>query len=153
LSTANLEKEELLSIAGRVRASLQMHDPDFVIIEIADGILQRETAMMLADDAFRATMDAVTFSGPDALSCDAGVRRLRSLGGPELLTTAGPVANSMLGIAEVEASCGVRCLSGEMILNGALLPPLRALRERVLASTSSNGAGAHTSAVERESVP
>jgi hypothetical protein len=152
-STANLAKEELFSIAGRIRASLQMHEPDFVIIEIADGILQRETAMMLADDGFRATMDAIVFSGPDALSCDAGVRRLRSLGGPELLTTAGPVANSVLGIAEVEASTGARCLSGEMILNGALVPPLRALRARVISSMLSNGAGAHADAAERETVP
>jgi hypothetical protein len=151
-STANLDKEELLSIAGRVRASLQMHEPDFVIIEIADGILQRETAMMLADDGFRGSMDAVTFSGPDALSCDAGVRRLRALGGPVLLTTAGPVANSVLGIAEVEASTGARCLSGEMIMNGALVPPLRALRDRVVQSTATNGT-APMAGAEREIVP
>jgi len=152
-STANLAKDELLAIAGRIRASLQRYDPDFVIVEIADGILQRETAMMLADDGFRATMDAVMFSGPDALSCDAGVRRLRALGGPELLTTAGPVANSVLGIAEVEGTTGVRCLSGEMILNGALVPPLRALRERIVKQMLSNGAVAHAEAVERDTVP
>ena len=150
-STANLNRDELLSIAGRVRARLQALDPDFVVIEIADGILQRETAMMLADDEFRASMDAVTFSGPDALSCDAGVRRLRQLGGPELLTTAGPVANSVLGIAEVEASTGVRCLSSEMILNGALVPPLRAMRERIVQRMSANGAAPYAGA-ERETL-
>src|SRR5262249_20252137 len=139
----------LTAPAGRAPARLQDLDPDFVVIEIADGILQRETAMLLADDEFRASMDAVVFSGPDALSCDAGVRRLRQLGGPELLTTAGPVANSMLGIAEVEASTSVRCLSGEMILGGALVPPLRALRERVAHRTSSNGAAPHAG-TERE---
>jgi len=134
-STANLSRAQLLSIAGRIRAALEAHDPDFVVVEIADGLLQRETAMLLADDGFRATMDAVVFSGFDPLSCDAGVRRLRALGGPELLATAGPVANSELGIAEVESSTGVRCLSGEMILNGALVPPLRNLRERMLERT------------------
>ena len=138
-STANLSKDELLEIAGRLRAALQAHDPDFVVIEIADGLVQRETKMLLEDDEFRDSIDAVTFAGPDALSCDAGVRRLRSLGGPELLATAGMVANSALGIAEAENVTGVRCLSGDMILEGALVPALCALRDRVLQGTASNG--------------
>ena len=151
-STANLTLEQLLSITGRIRAALQTHDPEFVIIEIADGILQRETAMMLANDAFRATIDAVTFAGPDPLSCDAGVRRLRELGYP-ILATAGIVANGPLGIAEVEAACGVRCLPGETILSGGLVSQLRSLRARTQASPSRNGASPPTSGVERETVP
>lgn len=150
-STANLSLDQLLSIAGRIRAQLQALDPEFVIIEIADGIIQRETAMMLADPGFRASIDAVTFAGPDALSCDAGVRRLRDLGYP-VIATAGIVANGALGIAEVEASCGVRCLAGETILAGGLVPLLRAVRERSQAA-STNGS-AHSSVMEsREVVP
>jgi hypothetical protein len=152
-STANLSKDELLQIAGRVRTALQAHDPDFVVIEIADGLLQRETMLMLEDDQFRASIDAVTFAGPDALSCDAGVRRLQALGGPELLATAGMVANSALGIAEVENSTGVRCVSGEMILNGALVPALRAVRERVLRRTPLNGSAEPHEPASGDGVP
>jgi hypothetical protein len=140
-STANLSLEQLLSVTGRIRAALEAHAPEFVIIEIADGILQRETAMMLAHEPFRASIDAVTFAGPDALSCDSGVRRLRELGFP-IMATAGIVANGALGIAEVEACCGVCCLSGETILAGGLVPMLRAVRERALGAPSSNGGGA-----------
>jgi hypothetical protein len=143
-STANLDKPQLLSIAGRIRAALQMHDPDFVIIEIADGLLQRETCMLLSDDEFRSTIDGVLYSGPDPLSCEAGVRRLRALGGFEVLGTAGPVANSPLSIAEVEATTGIRCFSGEMILNGALVPAMRELRERLPQGAHANGATATT---------
>jgi hypothetical protein len=150
-STANLSLDQLLSIAGRIRAQLQAHDPEFVIIEIADGIIQRETAMMLADPAFRASIDAVTFAGPDALSCDAGVRRLRELGYP-VLATAGIVANGALGIAEVEASCGVRCLAGETILAGGLVPLLRAVRERSQGA-SANGSTRSSASADREMVP
>ncbi len=152
-STANLSLEQLLSIAGRIRAALQAHDPEFVIIEIADGILQRETAMMLAHEPFRASIDAVTFAGPDALSCDSGVRRLRELGLP-VMATAGIVANGVLGIAEVEACCGVRCLSGETILAGGMVPLLRAVRERTQGAPSHNGSssGAASSAAH-ERVP
>lgn len=148
-STANLELDQLLEIAGRIRAQLEQYSPEFVIIEIADGILQRETRMMLQDPGFRASVDAVTFAGPDALSCDSGVRRLRELGYP-VIATAGIVANGALGIAEVEAACGLRCLSGETILAGGMVPILRAVRERSQGvSTLMNGA----SPAEVERVP
>lgn len=150
-STANLSLDQLLSIAGRIRAELQSHDPEFVIIEIADGIIQRETAMMLADPAFRSSIDAVTFAGPDALSCDAGVRRLKEMG-YSIIATAGIVANGLLGIAEVEASCGIRCLAGETILAGGMVPLLRAVRDRSH-GVSVNGSPALTAASGHEAVP
>lgn len=149
-STANLELDQLLSIAGRIRAALQAHSPEFVIIEIADGILQRETAMMLADPTFRASIDAVTFAGPDALSVDSGVRRLRDMGFP-VLATAGIVANGPLGITEVEKACGVRCLSGETILSGGMVPLLRAVRER--SAGSRNGSSPVLTRTEHETIP
>lgn len=149
-STANLSLDQLMSITGRIRAALELHQPEFIIIEIADGILQRETAMMLAHEPLRATIDAVTFAGPDALSVDSGVRRLREYGYP-VIATAGIVANGQLGIQEVEKACGIRCLAGETILSGGLVPTLRSIRERQMA----NGHGTSSSATsgERESVP
>ena len=149
-STANLSLEQLMSITSRIRAALSVHQPEFVIIEIADGILQRETEMMLAHEPFRATIDAVTFAGPDALSVDAGVRRLREHGYP-VLATAGIVANGALGIREVEKACGIRCFDGASIMAGALVPALRAVRERHLGSL--NGSASGSTSVARESVP
>ena len=125
-STAGCSLDELRAVSAHIRTALAAHDPDFVVIEIADGIVQRETALLLADEAFRASIDGVTFAGPDALSCEAGVRRLRELGYP-VIGAAGMVANGALGIAEVEQATDVRCYSGEMILAGALVPALRAL--------------------------
>lgn len=127
-STAQCSRDELVSIATHLRAALAAHEPDFLVIEIADGVVQRETAILLADPEFRASIDAVTFAGPDALSCHAGVQRLTELG-YNVVATAGIVANSRLGIAEVEASCAPPCLDGASILAGALVPALRALRD------------------------
>ncbi len=134
-STAGCSLDELLAIASRLRAALETVRPDFVVIEVADGIVQRETAMLLADERFRESIDAVTFAGPDALSCDAGVRRLLDLG-YNVLATAGVVANGRLGIAEVESVCGLPCLNGEAIIAGALVPALEELpRERHIPAT------------------
>jgi hypothetical protein len=128
-STTHLALAELLSIAGRIRTALAAHEPDFVILEIADGIVQRETAMLLADPAFRDSIDGVLFSGRDALSCEAGVRRLTGLG-YNVLATGGHVANSRLDVAEAEACCNVPCLSLQDILAGKMSPVLRSLAER-----------------------
>jgi hypothetical protein len=128
-STANLSLPELMSISDKIRAALAEHEPEFVILEIADGVVQRETGMMLADPDFRDSIDAVVYSGRGALSCEAGVSRIRALG-YTVLATAGPVANSRLGLAEAEACCGVPCFGSPDILGGKVVPLLRSLAER-----------------------
>lgn len=141
-STAGCSLEELKAVAAHLRAVLAARKPEFVVIEIADGIIQRETAMLLADEEFRASIDAVTFAGPDALSCDSGVRRLQGLG-YHVVATAGPVANSRLGQNEVEEACGVRCYDGVSILGGALVSVLREVAAAAPASVKAgrNGGG------------
>lgn len=128
-STAGCSQNELLTIAAQLRRAMAAHVPEFVVIEIADGIVQRETAMLLAHEGFRTSIDAVTFAAPDALSCDAGVRRLRELGYP-VVATAGFVANGRLGVAEAEEACGVRCLDGPSLLAGTLVSDLRAIHRK-----------------------
>lgn len=137
-STAGCSAAELLAIAAHLRGALDAYEPDFVVIEIADGIVQRETTLLLADPAFRDSIDGVTFAGPDALSCEAGVARLRALG-YAVVATAGIVANGKLGIAEAESVCDVRCLDGASILGGALVPALEAMR--AARRTPASGAG------------
>lgn len=126
-STAGCSREELLAIAAQIRRSLAAEGPDYVVFEIADGIVQRETALLLEDPGFRDSVDAVTFAASDALACEAGVRRLSEMG-YRVLATGGIVANGRLGIAEAERTSGIPCLSGAAILEGALVPRLRELR-------------------------
>lgn len=122
-STAGCSRGELLAIAKRLRSALALESPEFIVIEIADGIIQRETALLLADSEFRESIDVVTFAGPDALSVESGVRRLEALG-YSVLATAGPVANGRLGIQEVQSACDVLCLDGASIMAGALVAAL-----------------------------
>jgi Domain of unknown function (DUF1611_C) P-loop domain len=51
----------------------------FVVIEIADGIYQRETEMLLRHRPFMNTVDAVVYSAGDSLSAIHGYEMLRSL--------------------------------------------------------------------------
>jgi hypothetical protein len=117
-STSRCTEEELLSIAADLRSALLAERPDHIVYEIADGVLQRETRLLLENAQFRSTIDAVTFSGVDSISCEGGVRYLRSLG-LRVVAAAGFVANSELGMQEVRTLTGLPCLNGEMMLNGA----------------------------------
>lgn len=122
-STAGCTREEVLEIAADLRAALLDDDPDYLVYEIADGLVQRETRFLLEDPGFHETIDAVAYSAADSLSCESGARLLDSLR-YRIIAMSGIVANSPLGIAEVEAATGIRCLSGPMILEGALLDQL-----------------------------
>ena len=125
-STAGCSREELLSVWREITWALRADEPEVLVYEIADGIVQRETRMLLEDPVVRDSVDAVTYAAPDSLSCESGVRMLRGLG-YKVLATAGPVANSALGRAEVEALTQIPCLAGDAILAGALVPALDAV--------------------------
>jgi hypothetical protein len=124
-STAQLPAADLLLLASDLREALLEERPDFIVYEIADGIFQRETRFLLEHKAFRGTVDVVLYAAPESPSCESGVRSLRRWGYTVGAVT-GPVANSRLGMEEAREASGVPCLSGEMILggalNGALLP-------------------------------
>jgi hypothetical protein len=134
-STCGCSREELLATVALVRAGLAAHRPDFVIMEIADGIAQRESALLLEDESFRDSVDAVTFAAPDVPACETGIRRLRELD-YRVLAAAGPVADTRPGRAQVDAGNGVRRLSGDALLSGALVPDLQALRHAISAEAA-----------------
>lgn len=122
-ATSGLEPAELLRVSFDIRSALLAESPDLLVIEIADGLAQRETRHLLADASFLALVDGVTYAGPDALSCEAGVRHLTEYG-YRVLATAGPVANSPLGRSESEEMTGIPCLDGQSILEGGVLAVL-----------------------------
>lgn len=73
-----------------------------VIVEIADGIYQEETARLLADDIFQATVDQVAFAAVDALGARAGVQTLQDAG-LDVAVASGVMTSSPLATAEASA--------------------------------------------------
>ncbi|MBX2892950.1 MAG: hypothetical protein KF734_18715 [Saprospiraceae bacterium] len=53
---------------------------DYIVMEIADGLLQRETAMLLNDPGFRSSVHGVLFSACDSLSVISGLQILEEYG-------------------------------------------------------------------------
>lgn len=119
-STAMLGREELLLVYHELLNRLAATGPDFTIVEIADGIFQRETRMLLESPTLRASVDHLFFAAGDSLGAECGVRRLREADWP-LRAVAGLVTASPLASREVEAETGVPCLSIAQLLDGSLL--------------------------------
>lgn len=127
-STYMLGREELLGLYHGVLAHLRSADPDYIVIEIADGIFQRETRMMLESEAIRSSVDHVFFAAGDSLSIDCGVRVLRDYDLP-LRATAGAITQSALAAWEAEEASGMACLSVDRMMNGELVEALQVERE------------------------
>lgn len=94
----------------RLLADAEAHECDVAVMEVADGLYQRETAALLADAEFRARVQGIVFACGDAVAAAGGVAELRRLGvEPRALT--GMVSCSPLATAEAQAATGVRVMT------------------------------------------
>lgn len=116
-STYMADKQEILDIYQGLLNELAPINPDYIVMEIADGILQRETAFLLRDQAFMSTIHSVVFSCGDSLSAIKGVEVLRSIGiQPNLLS--GTFTMSPLLIEEVKNYLHLPVLTIDQIMTG-----------------------------------
>ena len=109
----------------RLLADAERHKCDVVIMEVADGLLQRESAALLADDEFRQRISAMVFACGDAVGAAGGVQELRRLGyEPDALT--GMLSCSPMAVAEAQAATGIRVMTrGELSDPGEAMAILR----------------------------
>lgn len=103
-------------------------DCDVAIIELADGIFQRETAALLSRRDFRSGITGFLFAAPCAASAVGGCSALRTMNiEPSIVT--GMVSCSPLATKEAEAAAGVHVVKRESLCDpvsaGALLARLR----------------------------
>jgi hypothetical protein len=78
-STYMCSLQQLLNAYESLMHLVNAPSQAFVVIEIADGIYQRETEMLLRHRPFMNTVDAVVYSAGDSLSAIHGYEMLRSL--------------------------------------------------------------------------
>jgi len=83
---------------------------DAIVVEVADGILQAETAQLLASQGFSYYCDKVIFAASDALGAVAGVQWLhaREL---DVCAVSGLLTASPLAIRETSSALGLPVLS------------------------------------------
>jgi hypothetical protein len=99
-----------------IRDGLASEGCDAVILEIADGLLQDETAWLAR--RLPGFADAVVFAAVDALSARCGVEVLREIGVP-VRAVSGLVARSPLASREASAAARLPVLSPAALAGGA----------------------------------
>jgi hypothetical protein len=80
------------------------------LIEVADGLYQRETAPLIESEVFHSRVDAIVFAAGDAMGAVAGVTHLRALG-LNVVAVAGRITRSPLSVREAEAVLGLPVLT------------------------------------------
>ncbi len=77
-STYMCELPELVQLFHALLHKLDSAQPEYVVVEIADGLLQRETKMLLGNSQFMQKVDGVIFSAGDSLGVISGLELLKS---------------------------------------------------------------------------
>ncbi len=125
--------DELLGLHRLLVAHASAHGTEWVVIEIADGPLQRETAALLQSPPFTETVDAWLFAASDPLAAAGGIELLRRWH-IEPLALSGLLTMSPLGMREASAVTGLPCVTAAELARGALNERLAEARRPVAVS-------------------
>lgn len=116
-STYMCSKQELLNLYQTLLHKLESSKPDYIVMEIADGLLQRETEFLLRDKSFMNTIQNVVFSCGDSLAVFFGIDFLSKLDmTPKVLS--GVFTMSPLLIQEVKDRTKIPVLTIEELMTG-----------------------------------
>lgn len=106
VSTYRLDRHDLIDIVMIIGGHLAASGPDVIVLEVADGLLQRETARLFVTPEFTNWVDGVVFAANDALGAQAGVAWLAARQLP-VITITGVLTSSPLAMREAEIATGL----------------------------------------------
>jgi hypothetical protein len=122
-STYLAPMEELEQGMETLLATITAKGVAAILVEVADGVLQRETAALLQSDAFNRCIDAVMLAAQDSMGAVAGVEWLRRRCARPVLAMSGVLSASPLQELEAKAATGLEVFSRE-----GLADPMNAMR-------------------------
>ncbi len=107
-STYMLPAEDLLRVFQHIDLRYGNSSKNFWVVELADGILQRETAILLASEEVRSRIHRLVFCANDALGCVGGIRILAERFHLEPDAISGVISSAPLALQELaEVSGGI----------------------------------------------
>lgn len=116
-STYMCSKEEILDLYQTLLNMSQKINPDFIVIEIADGLVQQETDFLLKSKAFMSTVSSVMLSCGDSLAAFYGIDYLEKMGFPPVVLS-GIFTMSPLLIKEVQRATSIPVLDIKQLMSG-----------------------------------
>jgi hypothetical protein len=118
-STYMCTNKEILALFSLLLEHASEPGVEWIVVEIADGLLQRETAALLRSAPFAARLHACVFAAESPLAALCGVRMLRTWG-LDPIAISGRVSMSSLGAREASSASAVECLTAKDLQLGIL---------------------------------
>ena len=109
-STYKCGKQELIDLFNTMVADIEKIDPDVTVMEIADGLLQRETSLLLSEPLIKKSTKGILLtadSAPAALYAVNYLKRLRY----NIIAVSGVMTSSPLYIREFRMKSDVPIIS------------------------------------------
>ena len=116
-STYMSSETEILDLYQTLLDKLAPYQPEYIVMEIADGLMQRETEFLLNNKAFMKTVYNVVFSCGDSLAALQGLKMLDEMG-IEPAAISGRFTMSPLLIQEVHSRSGIPTYTIDQLMTG-----------------------------------
>ncbi|CAN5468797.1 DUF1611 domain-containing protein [soil metagenome] len=111
--------EQLLQLHEALLSQAASEGAQWVVIEIADGLLQRETAALISNSTFKRTVSHWLFATGDPLAARCGVEMLCAQG-IRPVAISGLISTRPLAMIEAEVATGVPVLTDKQVQSGVL---------------------------------
>lgn len=118
-STYMLAPNEVEKVFVQLLSHLGGQQLDAIVVEVADGVLQAETAELLASSAFSFYCDRLLFAASDAMGAVAGVQWLCAKG-LDVCAVSGALTAAPLAIRETSTATGLPVLSKKDLSDPAI---------------------------------
>ena len=105
-STYQCDEQELLNVFESMLSDATQANPDVVVMEIADGVLQRETQMLLTSATVRPRVRGVVLAAGCAPSALFGAAQVKAYG-HDVAAVSGCITNSPLFMREFSQHCDI----------------------------------------------
>ncbi len=122
-STYMCSTNELLQLYQNLIDYVSPSNPDYIIVEIADGLLQKETHALIHNKEFMNHVSGALFSSLDSMSAIAGANLLTEVGCAVIGVT-GLFTISPLLINEVKQKSNYPVLTGENLMSKEIINTL-----------------------------
>lgn len=120
-STFGLSAARVEEIFSDLTNHLAAEGADAIVVEIADGLLQRETSDLLNSNLFRTRCDGLLFAAGDAIGALAGVQHLEKLG-HNVLAAGGAMTASPLAVREARQVLDIPIVTSNDLATAGWLP-------------------------------
>jgi hypothetical protein len=128
VSTYGLDEEMIDRILENLTDHLAASGSEVIVLEVADGIFQAETAALLRSRLFASRVDGLLFAGGDAVGAAAGAEELRARGLP-IWALSGTFSASPLAMREAAEATGLPVLDQQTLRDPARIQAVRASAE------------------------